>query len=409
MPRAPRPATIALVAIAIAPACTFVQPLDDLQEGSGGAAATSGAGAPTSSGSTSGTTSSTTTVTGSTTGASSQSAGGGDGGAGGEGPGGGDAGAGQGGGGASGTGGEGGATTTTTTTTTSSTGSGGGCGFTEACMPLPPAGWSGPAILYVGSDAVECPAGYPNVGYEGGTTIDEGAIDCSACSCANPTGISCSLPAVSAYEGVADCTGATTPFTPPAAFDQCLTRTVTAPSSFKFGPSVASGGSCAPSGVTANADEPFFSVVARTCSVGGGGAACDGGICVDAPELPFQPKICAYRAGDVDCPAEYPEKDLVYHRAIDDERTCTACTCGAPAGASCSGFLRFHTTTDCSGGSAGIGFLSGNTGCYSVANASSLIYPSADVVANDGACAPGGGQPTGSAAPIQPVTVCCAR
>jgi hypothetical protein len=81
---------------------------------------------------------------------------------------------------------------------------------------------------------------------------------------------------------------------------------------------------------------PSFSRTGLACSGATAGGGCAGGQCLPIPSAPLEGKLCVFRAGDVACPGGYTANRRVYYQSITDNRTCTACGCGAPQ---CTGRL----------------------------------------------------------------------
>lgn len=118
------------------------------------------------------------------------------------------------------------------------------------------------------------------------------------------------------------------------------------------------GGACEPGGGTATVPAVSWASIAVACAGAPTTATgCVDGACRPRPAAPFEAGVCVRHSGDVACPgAPYLNKH-VFYGDVADSRACTPCTCDAPSG---------------------------------------------------GACAPAGGQPTGTATPTGAVTYCCA-
>jgi hypothetical protein len=138
------------------------------------------------------------------------------------------------------------------------------------------------------------------------------------------------------------------------------------------------------------------------------GTCDDLGVCSPAATPPDGFHVCIAREGDVDCPliSPYSERHTFY-KGVDDTRSCTACTCGAPAGGSCSALISLYTDAACSvlGAATMANTLSP---CLDVlpgsAMGSKAMGPS---TYTPGTCAAIGGEPVGDAVARDPVTVCC--
>jgi hypothetical protein len=137
------------------------------------------------------------------------------------------------------------------------------------------------------------------------------------------------------------------------------------------------------------------------------GSGCAAGVCVPKGPVGYGPTACVFSAGDVACPgAPYVNKTVVYG-GIDDQRGCSACACGAPAGATCKTGIQVYL-----GGVPGcMGFsqtFPADGSCNTVSGQFAGFTGVQEGAPMGGACAPSGGQPSGQATGAQPTTVCCA-
>ena len=57
----------------------------------------------------------------------------------------------------------------------------------RSCVGAAPSGWTGPSVVYVGSDPPNCGGDYARPTLNGGTAVDADPADCSTCSCSNST------------------------------------------------------------------------------------------------------------------------------------------------------------------------------------------------------------------------------
>jgi hypothetical protein len=118
--------------------------------------------------------------------------------------------------------------------------------------------------------------------------------------------------------------------------------------------------------------------------------------------------MCIAQMGSVPCPQSAYTQQLAAFGGVNDQRGCTACSCGSlmgagpcgtvylnPAAANCFGpfLVNAAVPTPCTSIAADTGYY----GSYS---------PSTGI--DGGTCPPLGGQPTGTATPANPVTICCA-
>jgi hypothetical protein len=119
--------------------------------------------------------------------------------------------------------------------------------------------------------------------------------------------------------------------------------------------------------------------------------------------------ICITRPGvhDDECPVDYGGLAWVMYRDVDDDRSCSPCTCGAPSG-DCSGAE--ISVEDPSGGCPGNGTVLANGVCTALPIHSSLGTFSLESSLPGGLqanCSPSGGTLTGTVQPTSPLTVCC--
>jgi hypothetical protein len=286
--------------------------------------------------------------------------------------------------------------------------------------PSTPAGWSPPGLYASGpySEVSICPDIAPLQGIEVYADPQAEAAICPVCQCAaSETG--CSIP-TDWHVSAAPCAGADsaalTPFDAPAGWDgscsagglpagaQCggvacvQSMTVAAPT--------VTVGACAPEAIgRLHVAPPVWGRRARQC------LPAEPGTCPEeAPECspPSGFALCVHRDGEASCPEWYPRRE-VFYRGVDDTRGCTACSCGEPADSGCTVLASAFQDGAC-GALAGALLVTSETGdgCVDIPPGLALGGKTAEVVSSStGTCAPAGGEPTGRAAPILPVTVCC--
>jgi hypothetical protein len=279
------------------------------------------------------------------------------------------------------------------------------CG-TYLCVDEAPTGWSGPYAAHVAATAAACPASAPNEALGGGSgALDVPSANCLQCTCGTPTGVSCSIPSVLHYNETG-CDQLEGSFAPATTL-QCDTHV-------SFGAvdavrgldtSAASGGMCAPAGGGIdNLPTATFATEARLCGDQVGAGCSAGAVCMPAPEAPFSDKPCILSAGDVPCPAGvYSDRSVVFS-GIDDQRDCTGCQCDTPTGVTCSGTSTVYRQPGCGSDM----FTVPHDGSCVDTNVEvrSVIYtPDAP---SGGGCDDQGGEPTGTATPTGPTTLCCA-
>ena len=217
------------------------------------------------------------------------------------------------------------------------------CGTAQLCSPPVPTnapGWSGPYALSLGAQG-SLPACDPTAyqsqpAFEGNYGLKASSPQCG-CSCSRPQGLTCDPPKVTFFsDSMCDAACGAGPV------NGCLV--------------IPSCGSSGPanfleiSGATPSASAyctPDASVVMPPASWNGAARVCQPstaatkGSCTDPGELclPASTPYCLMFAGDpgdAGCPGDWYVHRHVFYTGIDDQRGCTACTCGAPNGATCS-------------------------------------------------------------------------
>ena len=285
-------------------------------------------------------------------------------------------------------------------------------GCTGPCAPGAPNGWSDPEVLWIGSEdaAPPCPDDALVIAYEGHADLDAPA-SCAACSCAPPAG-SCAL---------SDPSASPTPFDPPSGWDGSCTTADAIPAGQLCGaePCVASvltapllllgETTCAPSVPTSFEPGPWsWGTFARACKAAVP-AACGGtgGVCVSSA-AGFT--ACIAHEGDVACPAGYSPymEKHVFYGGVDDTRSCSACTCGAPAGGACSALVSVYSDAACSALVLADTITSAAASCSDVPAGVALGSKAATPATYlPGACQAGGGVASGAATASMPETFCC--
>jgi hypothetical protein len=277
---------------------------------------------------------------------------------------------------------------------------------TWSCDGSAPTGWTGPSVVYVGSDPPNCGGDYAKQTLSGGTAVDAAAAACSSCSCTSSkdstTNAACAtlvniLSTTDPSCGGTQCTDSVT--------EACKTIT-----SSCFG-SATSGhismqlpanlASCEPvAAQNPTVADATWKKEVRACSVATklhiGGCA-EGEVC--APKTPFSGDICVSKTGDVDCPNAVYSAKHVYYKGMNDTRSCSPCGCDHD----CS----YAWRTEAAGASCSAAFALGESDkCVAVSPSSGQINVGVQI-SGTGACAATGGAPTGDAVATGPVTVCC--
>jgi hypothetical protein len=286
------------------------------------------------------------------------------------------------------------------------------CGGAFACVPSVPSGWTGPVELYAGAGpAPLCGGHFAGPTFDGNQgLVDAGAATCG-CGCGPAQGVACSSPYTYFQNKVTCSVAGTACATIDLTRDTCTTvdeRTICRVTllDMSSGPPSPAGGSCAPV-AKMTAPPVVWSTAGRACTSTVATSQVDcpaSSVCAPLPESTFGTTLCITQSGDIACPTTgYTQKQLFYG-GVADTRGCTPCRCGAVAGASCSGSVKVFPSADltCDGGAI----------IYPLPFTCAAVQQPADfrieLTAAGGSCTPGPTLPTGTAAPSEPVTFCCA-
>lgn len=274
----------------------------------------------------------------------------------------------------------------------------GTCDAGEVCIPDAPVGWSGPSAVYRGAEPPpSCPATLPTIGVTASADLIAPEADCG-CECDDAQGYTCTNTV--REQGQSDC------LLPIFNADswtldsgECQTMST---GSIVFGSTTpaldTAGASCAPN-ANEFVTEPSWGMNVQGCDVPEDAPSCDGGLCTATPTDPYE-AVCIHVEGDAMCPeGPYSEREVVY-TGIADDRGCSECSCGEPAG-TCNGNVYFQSTC----GTLPVLYESGPAGgCIDVGQVPGAVSYSAQP---DVTCAPSGGTPTGAAEGTGPITLCC--
>ncbi len=285
-------------------------------------------------------------------------------------------------------------------------------------------GWEEPIWLWFGAEeqAPDCPQG--STTYEGHADLVAPSA-CEACTCEPPTG-ACALPSMIAAS-TATCSafasGALSSFDPPAAWDGTCDGAIQLPGGAAHALMIdaltmtETGCASGPT-IPAKVISWYWQTFAR---------ACDGegwvpslfrrSICIpDTHPAPPGFHLCTVRQGEHDCPAltdnVFTERH-VFFDGVDDQRACSACSCGPPMGSLCTATISTYKGADstCSGPLVDqVTISSASPKCIDIQPpGQSLGSKSAGAVTyTAGTCQPTGGHPNGlSAAGTDPFTFCC--
>jgi len=307
-----------------------------------------------------------------------------------------------------------------------------GDGFTDcqdsecACLPGVPEGWAGPEAIWTGSftEAVpSCSGAYRMVAQSLGFDLKVPALTCDTCSCGPVQDAECKA-LIQYRSGGCSAGYCWTDGSSPCGVmlqqgcnDIQLAvdaSTSTVRPQLMLVPSNSLkvvGGSCSPEGAAQPAPDPA-TFGERVLSCGGldsvsSGAACTQGLCVPRPAEGFQSELCIRRDGDVECPSAWGTRRVAW-RSIHDDRACSECACGDPAGMSCGSveIWDYPDDLDCTGANQ-----QSPLQCVSAAAPDSGAiehrHVSFSATVEGGSCDATGGEVTGAAAGADPVTFCC--
>jgi hypothetical protein len=291
------------------------------------------------------------------------------------------------------------------------------CAGAYGCIPAIPTGWTGPIALYAGSGARPvCGVGFQSAPVDQNDTLSVTPATCS-CACGTPQGVQCGASAVTfsnETNGMAGCNLApcfSTTLTPGKcttidALTACISVTGVAMTATA---SMPQGGSCAATPSTTLPPTPWGTNT-RACAESAAVQATDcaaGSFCAPRPQSPFDATACIAKTGNVVCPATSYTVRHVYFGGLDDERACSACTCGPVVGASCANSgnidLDVYASTN--------GTCDGGAISYALPASCDPVQEPADfllrVTLASGSCTASAVAATGTATATQPTTYCC--
>jgi hypothetical protein len=124
--------------------------------------------------------------------------------------------------------------------------------------------------------------------------------------------------------------------------------------------------------------------------------------------IPAGALACIVRDGDVACPASWPQKHVLYQN-VQDERSCSECSCGPIEGTQCTVKYRIFGDALCSNEIASHDIDGpGDDTCYPLPSGNAISGKSMEKVDHKpGACQPLGGEVVGEVKLELPLTVCC--
>jgi hypothetical protein len=273
-------------------------------------------------------------------------------------------------------------------------------------------GWNGPLEFYQGTGLPPaCGPGYSSApvfdGDNGSGTAQDAT--CSACACAPPQGASCTAPLLTFYSDPM----CTTPCGAAVGLEGGTCAVASACAAFQIGGTALTGDAgCAASGGTATLS-PAGSNVARACGaspVSAVGSCKSTEVTMPALAAGFQ-TLCIMHIGTASCPIGAYSSGPSFFSTTMDTRACSPCTCGPATGAACSfpaapppvGYRYFDPM--CAAPNVPQPLKVPN-GCQTFTGTLAFkLFPAPTF--DPGSCAPGGGQPTGTATHGVQETFCC--
>jgi len=314
------------------------------------------------------------------------------------------------------------------------------------CVERAPETWTGPELVYRGGgqDPPACPIEASDKTFEGWAKPKLEPLACPTCGCGEPKG-TCKLPetwtvsSAACYQG-----GVKTNFDPPVGWDgtcnadkaiaegklcgsdPCV-RSLTvsapiiveepcevlvdgAPPKDQEPPHVASPMQAALVSDPMNALPPPPEPIARACAPSEPWPACTNELdqaCVPVHSPDFA--VCIRKAGDVACPAGWPDRQVVYDN-VDITQECSACSCSPSTGGFCLALARTYVDNTC-------GVLRGPFAvsteqpewCTDIAPIGTALAGKQSEVLNytRGSCKPSGGEPIENVKLEGPTTFCC--
>ena len=282
-------------------------------------------------------------------------------------------------------------------------------------------GWDAPSLLWIGPEdqAPECPLGPMTIGYEGRTDLVAPNL-CESCSCELPTG-SCALSStLTASNSICGKPGAPTSFNAPDPWDGQCDSTTQVPQgvahSLTIAPLLMTENGCA-SGPTIPAKifSLHWDTFARACDMDWPLGPLQRSLCLPNNPIPPGFELCIFQNGENDCPTEpgnvFTEQH-VFYKGVEDDRQCSACTCGAPTGSACTATISINKGNDltCSGPTfAQIPISSVGPVCVDIALPGQALGSKSAGPTTDlpGTCPAMGGDASGIAVKTKPATLCC--
>ena len=286
-------------------------------------------------------------------------------------------------------------------------------------------GWDGPSRLWFGPEAEvpDCPYGPHSISYEGHTDLVAPPA-CDACTCEAPTG-SCALPST-LTASTTPCgdfdAGAPTSFDAPAAWDGGCDNTIQTPDGAAHALTIGAltmkenGCALAPP-LPAKVVSWHWNTFARVCD----GKVWPAGplvstYCTPEGEPPLLGShLCLSHDGEEACPeyggSGFTEQHIFYDD-VKDDRQCSACSCGPPTASLCTASISIYNGSNLTCSAPWLDQItisSEGPTCIDIQPPGQPLgsKSSGPTTYIPGTCQPMGGQASGDAIKLHPITFCC--
>ena len=278
----------------------------------------------------------------------------------------------------------------------------------------PPEGWQGPVLAWSGApgEEPECPQQAPLMVYEGYAGLSQ-EVQCPACSC-GPS--ACRFSDAYAVDQPSCTEGNLTLYPVPEGWDgSCWSGgIIPVPKAIATGFFATTEAPCEPQfDTTEFSVDLSWATLVRACQIPDQAPTCDemAGCGAMPSDAPPEFAMCIFQHGEaLECPRDYPERD-VFHRTIDRSAIgCSPCSCGQPEDGICIAYAATWKDTACTMLLGGSQINTEFTSCNFYITGDGDPFGSISgywYETEPGTCAPSGGEPFGEAVPEEPVTFCC--
>jgi hypothetical protein len=132
-------------------------------------------------------------------------------------------------------------------------------------------------------------------------------------------------------------------------------------------------------------------------------------VCIAPPPPGYRLCRVAYgSAASVPCPSDWSDRHTGW-RQVEEQRACSACSCGAPQGSSCEVLIKAYSDAACANERGSLVLtLSDGEKCVDLVTGTALGSKTAELLSSQpGVCPPSGGELVGEVILGVPVTYCC--